>query len=72
MRGTNTDSSLFDYDVRTGVPSIEHWAPEVYDQSDPYKDIWDSLEKENINNIGNLLVLLSTTNAIIGNKSPQL
>lgn len=70
LRATNTDSSIFDYDVKTGVPSIEHWAPENPEEGDPYMEIWASLEKEAIHNIGNLLVLLTTTNSMVGNRSP--
>ena len=68
----NADKAIFDFDETTNPPSIEHWAPDRYTEGDEYQDIWDQLEKEDKNSIGNLLVLNHVSNSRLGNDSPQV
>ena len=68
----NADKAIFDFDETTNPPSIEHWAPDRYTEGDEYQDIWDQLEKEDKNSIGNLTVLNHVSNSRLGNDSPQV
>ena len=57
----------------TNTDNIEHWAPQNFNNVDSkYYEIWNSLEKETIQNIGNLLIINSRFNSKLGNKEPQI
>ena len=52
--------------------NIEHWAPQNFKNTgSEYFDIWKSIDKDMIHNIGNLIIINSRKNSELGNKAPS-
>jgi len=69
-KNRNTDSAIYDFDKSRQI-SIEHWAPISTPADKNYSKIHANISNEGLNSIGNLVVLLHTENASLGNKTPK-
>jgi len=70
QKNRNTDSAIYDFDKSRQI-SIEHWAPTTVPLDKDYSKIHATISNEGLNSIGNLVVLLHTENASLGNKTPE-